>query len=90
LAANPELLLLDEVLAGLNPTETDEALVTIRRIADNGVTIFMVEHVMKAIMSVSNRVIVLHHGEVLADKSPEEISTDKKVIEAYLGAQKYA
>ena len=85
LATKPELLLLDEVMAGLNPTETAEAMELVTRIRDKGITIFMIEHVMKAIMSVCNRIMVLHHGEKIADGTPQEIATSKTVIEVYLG-----
>ncbi len=85
LATKPELLLLDELMAGLNPTETAEAMELVTRIRDKGITIIMIEHVMKAIMSVCERIMVLHHGEKIAEGTPEEIATSKKVIEVYLG-----
>jgi branched-chain amino acid transport system ATP-binding protein len=85
LATKPELLLLDEVMAGLNPTETAEAMELVTRIRDKGITIFMIEHVMKAIMSVCDRIMVLHHGEKIAEGTPKEITTSKTVIEVYLG-----
>jgi branched-chain amino acid transport system ATP-binding protein len=86
LATNPELLLLDEVMAGLNPTEVTEAIELIKEIRDKGITIFMVEHVMKAIMGVSDRIIVLDYGEKIAEGTPEEIVANKRVMEVYLGA----
>ena len=85
LATKPELLLLDEVMAGLNPTELAESLNLIRRIRDNGITVLLIEHVMKAIMGISERIIVLHHGEKIAEGTPQEIATSKKVVEVYLG-----
>jgi len=86
LATNPELLLLDEVLAGLTPTETDEAMVLIREIRESlGVTVLMVEHVMKAVIGVSGRIFVLHYGEKIAEGTPQEIAENPTVIEAYLG-----
>lgn len=85
LATNPELLLLDEVMAGLNPTEVTEAIELIKKIRDKGITIFMVEHVMKAIMGVSDRIMVLDYGEKIAEGTPEEIAANKKVVEVYLG-----
>jgi len=85
LATKPELLLLDELMAGLTPTETAEAMELITRIRDKGITIFMIEHVMKAIMGVCDRIMVLHHGEKIAEGTPQEIATSKKVIEVYLG-----
>jgi branched-chain amino acid transport system ATP-binding protein len=85
LATKAEMLLLDEVMAGLNPTETAEAMELVTRIRDKGVTVFMIEHVMKAIMGVCDRIMVLHHGEKIADGKPEEIAASKKVIEVYLG-----
>jgi branched-chain amino acid transport system ATP-binding protein len=85
LATKPELLMLDELMAGLNPTEVAQAMELVTRIRDKGVTIFMIEHVMKAIMSVCDRIMVLHHGEKIAEGTPQEIATSKKVIEVYLG-----
>jgi len=90
LATKPELLLLDELIAGLNPTETTQAMELVTRIRDRGITIFMIEHVMKAIMSICDRIIVLHHGEKIAEGTPQEIATSKKVVEVYLGEQAYA
>jgi branched-chain amino acid transport system ATP-binding protein len=85
LATMPEVLLLDEAIAGLNPRETEDAVKLISRIREEGVTIFMIEHVMRAIMSISDRIMVLHHGEKIAEGSPREIAADQKVIDAYLG-----
>jgi len=85
LATKPELLLLDELMAGLNPTETAETMELVTRIRDKGITVFMIEHVMKAIMGVCDRIIVLHHGEKIAEGTPKEIATSKTVIEVYLG-----
>ncbi len=85
LATKPELLLLDELMAGLNPTETAEAMELVTSIRAKGITVFMIEHVMKAIMGVCDRVMVLHHGEKIAEGIPKEIATSKKVIEVYLG-----
>jgi branched-chain amino acid transport system ATP-binding protein len=85
LATDADMLLLDEVMAGLTPTETAEAMELVKKIRDKGITIFMIEHVMKAIMGVCDRIMVLHHGEKIADGTPKEIATSKKVIEVYLG-----
>jgi branched-chain amino acid transport system ATP-binding protein len=85
LATQPELLLLDELMAGLNPTEVAEAMELVRKIREKGITVIMIEHVMKAIMAICDRVIVLHHGEKLAEGRPEEIAQNKSVIEVYLG-----
>lgn len=85
LATNPELLMLDELMAGLTPTETAEAMELVTKIRDKGITIFMIEHVMKAIMGVCDRIMVLHHGEKIAEGAPQEIASSKKVIEVYLG-----
>lgn len=85
LATQPDLLLLDEVVAGLNPKETEEIIGIIQKISDRGITIFMIAHVMKAVMALSDRIIVLHHGEKIAEGTPLEISRDKRVVEAYLG-----
>ncbi len=87
LATRPELLLLDELIAGLNPAETSEAMELVTRIRDRGITIFMIEHVMKAIMSICDRIIVLHHGEKIAEGKPEEIAKNQSVIEVYLGEE---
>jgi len=89
LATKPEVVLLDEVLAGLNPTETTEAMGLIRRIRnDLGVTVFWVEHVMKAVMGTAERIMVLHHGEKIAEGTPSEIAKNEDVVKAYLG-EKY-
>lgn len=90
LATKPELLLLDEVMAGLNPAEVMGSINLIKEINQQGITILMVEHVMRAIMSISDRIIVLHHGEKIAGGVPKEISTNKEVIEVYLGKDAYA
>ena len=86
LSAGAEIILLDEALAGLTPSEIDNATDLIRRIrSELGKSIIIVEHVMRAIMKISDRVVVLHHGEKIADASPDEISKDPRVIDAYLG-----
>jgi branched-chain amino acid transport system ATP-binding protein len=85
LATRPKLLLLDEVMAGLNPTEVEDAMKLITRIRDSGITVIMIEHVMRAIMTICDRIIVLHHGAKIAEGTPQEISTSKTVIEIYLG-----
>ena len=85
LATKPELLLLDELMAGLTHTEVAQAIELVARIRKRGITIIMIEHVMTAIMSVCERIMVLHHGEKIAEGTPKEIATSKKVIEVYLG-----
>jgi branched-chain amino acid transport system ATP-binding protein len=87
LATRPELLLLDELMAGLNPAEVSEAMELVTKIRDTGITIFMVEHVMKAIMGICERIMVLHHGEKIAEGTPQEITSNKTVIEIYLGEE---
>ena len=86
LATNPDIILLDEVFAGLNETEINEAINLIFKIRDiKGITVFMVEHVLSAIMKTCSRVIVLDYGHKLAEGTPQEVSRDARVIEAYLG-----
>ena len=85
LATQPQLLLLDELMAGLNPTEVAGAMDLVYRIRDRGVTLFLIEHVMKAIMSVCDRIMVLHHGEKIAEGTPQEIATSRAVVDVYLG-----
>jgi branched-chain amino acid transport system ATP-binding protein len=85
LAARPFLLLLDEVLAGLNPAEIGEMVEVLRKIRDQGVTILIIEHVMHALMNVSDRVIVLDYGQQIAEGTPDEVANNPEVIEAYLG-----
>ncbi len=90
LASHPYLLLLDEVLAGLNPAEIAEMVQVVLKIRDQGVTILIIEHVMHALMNVSDRVIVLDYGKQIAEGTPEEIANNPRVIEAYLGDPKLA
>jgi branched-chain amino acid transport system ATP-binding protein len=89
MAMQPKVLLLDEVNAGLNSSEIDGALRLIRKIAERGVTILIIEHLMKVVMSLAQRVLVLHHGQLIAEGGAAEIVRDKRVIEAYLG-EKFA
>ena len=88
LATKPELLLLDEVVAGLNPSEVDEMVEMINNIKKKGVTILMIEHVMKAVMAVSDRMYVLSFGSMIAEGTPQEIASNDTVIEAYLGKKR--
>jgi branched-chain amino acid transport system ATP-binding protein len=85
LATKPDLLLLDEVMAGLTPTEVAEAMELVREIGRRGVTLVMIEHVMKAIMSICERIVVLNYGVKIAEGTPEEIAGNRTVIEVYLG-----
>ena len=85
LATRPKLLLLDEVMAGLRPTEVDEMVAIIKRLREGGMTIFVIEHIMRAIMALSDRIAVLHFGTKIAEGSPQEIAHDERVIKAYLG-----
>jgi branched-chain amino acid transport system ATP-binding protein len=88
LATQPQLLLLDEAIAGLNPTEVGQIMRLIRQVQDTGVTICLVEHVMKAILGLSDKVIVLNHGEKIAEGPPQEVANDPQVIAAYLGQKR--
>lgn len=85
LATDPQLMLLDETMAGLRPAEADEVIAMVRKIAERGVGILLVEHVMKVVMSLAGEIIVLHHGEKLASGAPAEVVQNKQVIDAYLG-----
>ena len=87
LATRPKLLLLDEVMAGLRPTEVDEMVTIIKRLREGGMTIFVIEHIMRAIMALSDRIAVLHFGTKIAEGPPHEIAHDERVIKAYLGEE---
>ena len=85
LATEPELLLLDEMMSGLTSAEMEQALKLVKSISDSGITLIVVEHVMKAIMHISTRLIVLNYGEKIAEGKPQEVVSDQKVVDAYLG-----
>lgn len=90
LATGPEMLLLDESFAGLNPSELNESIEIIKKIKENGITIMIIEHHMKVIMSISDRIVVLNYGEKIAEGTPHEIGNNPLVIEAYLGEAQHA
>ena len=90
LATQPEMILLDESFAGLNPTELNESIEIIEKIKARGITIMIIEHHMKVIMAISDRIVVLNYGEKIAEGTPEEIRNNKLVVEAYLGVAQNA
>jgi branched-chain amino acid transport system ATP-binding protein len=85
LATQPQILLLDEVMAGLRPAEVDEMVAVIKELRDRGITIFLIEHIMRAVMALSDRIVVIHFGQKISEGSPEEVASDENVIKAYLG-----
>ena len=85
LATEPKLLLFDEVMAGLRPAEVDDMVQIIKNLRDQGITIFVIEHIMRAIMALSDRIVVIHFGKKIAEGSPQEVASDENVIKAYLG-----
>ncbi|WP_028391991.1 ABC transporter ATP-binding protein [Bacillus cihuensis] len=87
LATQPTLLLLDEVMAGLNPSEVKEILPMIKGLRDDGITIILIEHIMEVVMKVCDRIVVVHHGEKIAEGTPKEIANNPEVIKAYLGEE---
>ncbi|CAB1065755.1 Branched-chain amino acid transport ATP-binding protein LivG (TC 3.A.1.4.1) [Olavius sp. associated proteobacterium Delta 1] len=90
LATGPEVLLLDEIMEGLNPSEVAQAMELITMIRQKGITIVMIEHVMRAIMNLCGRILVLHHGEKIVEGTPQEIATSKTVMKVYLGDKAHA
>lgn len=90
LATGPKVLLLDEVMAGLTPTESEQVIELVRKIRENGTTIIIIEHVMKAIMNLSDRIYVLNQGKLIAMGTPSEITQNSEVIKSYLGEKSYA
>ena len=88
IATNAELLLLDEPAAGMNPYETEELLRFIRKLKNEGFTVFLIEHDMNVVMKISDRIYVLDHGKLIADGLPKEIANNRRVIEAYLGRER--
>ena len=87
LATEPKLLLLDEVMAGLRPTETDRMLAILQSLNRDGLTILLIEHVMRAVMALASRIVVLDHGVAIAEGTPEQIARDPAVVQSYLGAE---
>ncbi|OIP89365.1 MAG: ABC transporter ATP-binding protein [Syntrophobacteraceae bacterium CG2_30_61_12] len=85
LATEPKLILLDEVMAGLRPTEVDEMVDIIRKVRDSGISVFLIEHIMRAIMALSDRLAVIHFGKKIAEGAPKDVAADENVIKAYLG-----
>jgi len=85
LATEPKLLLLDEVMAGLRPTEVDEMVAIIKDLRNSGITVLVIEHIMRAIMALSDRIVVIHYGRKISEGSPKEVASDERVIKAYLG-----
>ena len=87
MATDPRLLLLDEVMAGLTPAEVDELIRLLKAIHQQGITILLIEHVMRGLMALSKRVVVLNYGEKIAEGAPEDVVRNRQVIEAYLGEE---